>query len=201
MFFPFKMYGVRLIVRKLRYTVSTLYKTFFIKKEITLLLWLLFIMIIVAIVLIISCSVYRCMYVCVICSFSHRSCRARGDVKQRNPIFGALGNHVVLRDWIEWLEVHQHLIGLVDTGRNQITSSYNHFRQFLHSQTPHHWSSCTFNCCLSPLSLLGLLADIPSHCCLDRYLCSVFQKRRMTEVRYGLVMGFLWVQLMSCRMS
>lgn len=33
------------------------------------------------------------------------------------------------------------------------------------------------------------------------YLCSVFQKRRMTEVRYGLVIGFLCVQLMSCRMS
>lgn len=35
----------------------------------------------------------------------------------------------------------------------------------------------------------------------EPYLCSVFQNRRMTEVRYGLVIGFLWVQLMSCRIS
>lgn len=35
----------------------------------------------------------------------------------------------------------------------------------------------------------------------ELYLCNVFQNRRMTEVRYGLVIGFLWVQLMSCKIS
>lgn len=33
------------------------------------------------------------------------------------------------------------------------------------------------------------------------HLCKVFQKRRMTVVRYRLVIGFLMVQLMSCKMS
>lgn len=33
------------------------------------------------------------------------------------------------------------------------------------------------------------------------YLCKVFQKRRITVVRYRLVMGFLMVQLISCNIS
>ena len=44
----------------------------------------------------------------------YRGSRTRRDVEQRNSIFGALWNHVVLRNWVKWLEVHQHLISLVD---------------------------------------------------------------------------------------
>lgn len=47
----------------------------------------------------------------------YRSSRARWDVEQRNSIFGALRNGVVLRNRIKWLEVHQHLISLIDTTR------------------------------------------------------------------------------------
>lgn len=46
----------------------------------------------------------------------YRGSGARRDVEQRNAILGALRNHVVLRNRIEGLEVHQHLIGLVDAG-------------------------------------------------------------------------------------
>lgn len=48
-----------------------------------------------------------------------RSGGARRDVEQGNSIFGALRNHVVLRHRVKRLQVHQHLISLVDAGKDK----------------------------------------------------------------------------------
>lgn len=110
----------------------------------------------------------------------YRGSRTRRYVEQRNSIFGTLWNHVVLRNRIKWLEVNQHLISLIDTGKTESM-------RLVEIQ-----SSLQLN--LS-IYILVFFSRQTLH------LCSVFQKRRMTDVRYGLVMGFLWVQLMSCKMS
>lgn len=103
----------------------------------------------------------------------YRGCRSGWDVEQRNSVLGTLGDHVILWKRVKRLKVHQHLIRLVDAGRANIAFGYT---------TGHEKA-----------------AGREAAALLD--LWSVFQKRLMTEVRYGLVMGFLWVQLMSCRMS
>lgn len=47
-------------------------------------------------------------------SAEYRSGRAWWDIEQRDSVFGALGNGVVLGKGVEGLEVHQHLVRLVD---------------------------------------------------------------------------------------
>lgn len=47
----------------------------------------------------------------------YRSRGSRWDVEERNSIFGTLGNHVILWQRSKRLQVHQHLVGLVDTER------------------------------------------------------------------------------------
>lgn len=110
-------------------------------------------------------------------SAQYRCSRAGWDVEERHSVLGALRNGVVLRDRVKGLEVHQHLVRLVDTAIQTVTATqFNFFFALDANSHPscvqtdvpgleQQTQSCTSRCnmvTMSPnLEVLGMVLAIP----------------------------------------
>lgn len=61
-------------------------------------------------------------------SAEYRGSRAGWDVEERDSVLGALRNGVVLRNRVKGLEVHQHLVRLVDAAIQTVTATLSCFK-------------------------------------------------------------------------